>query len=176
MHISDGNVSENVNSTNVLQNHLISSTNVQVDRGSIERVPMDLPDNVTGEFKTYMDFRCITNTSSKQWELQQLAYTGEYGFRKIGDKYLVALGTGYTKTVGDEFHITLDSGIEFDVIVGDLKSPQHTDDTNRYIEKNGNITEFIVDTNILNETALAMGDVSYAGFVGKIIKIERMIE
>ena len=39
MHISDKKVSENVNTT-MLQNQLIGSTNVQVDRGGYERVSM----------------------------------------------------------------------------------------------------------------------------------------
>lgn len=164
MQTFDVNVSENVNSVQ------------EVNRGGYKRIPMELPPETKGEFKTYMDYRCITSTGSPQWELQQQAYTGEYGFRKIGDKYMVALGTYYSETVGDEFHITLDSGIEFNVIVGDIKATQHTDDTNRYIEKNGNICEFIVNTDVLNETAVIMGDVSYAGFEGEIVKIERLVK
>lgn len=47
-------------------------------------------------FKAYMDYRCITDTSSVQYEMQQQAYTDGRGFRKIGDDYCVALGTGFT--------------------------------------------------------------------------------
>jgi hypothetical protein len=176
MHISDVNMSENVKSTNMLQSQLVSSTDVQIERGGYERVSMKLPEDVTGEFKTYMDYRCISDEGSNQFKLQQQAYTDSQGFRKVDDKYIVALGTYFTQSIGDEFHITLDSGVEFDAIVGDIKRNNDTDSTNKYIEKNHNIVEYIVDTDVLNETALVMGDVSYAGFEGKIIKIERMIK
>jgi hypothetical protein len=161
---------------NVNEFYTESGEYIEIDRGSIERVPMELPSETKGEFKTYMDYRCITDESSSQFVLQQQAYTDENGFRRIDDKYIVALGTGYTQTVGDEFHIVLDSGVEFDVVVGDLKDPKHTDDTNRYIEKNGNIVEYLVDIDVLNEIALAMGDVSYAGFEGKVTSIERLVK
>lgn len=176
MHIFDGNVSENVNSTNMPQNQLFCSIDVQADRGGYERIEMDLPENVTGEFKTYMDYRCITSVGSAQYELQQQAYTDENGFRRIGDDYCVALGSAYGTEIGTTYSIVLDSGIEFTAILAECKDNKHTDSTNRYIEKNHNIVEYLVDTNKLNELALNMGDVSYAGFEGKITKIERMIK
>lgn len=176
MHTFDENVSENVNGTNVLQEQLFCSTNVQIDRGSIERVNMELPENVSGEFKTYMDYRMISDSGSMQYKLQQQAYTDENGFRKVDDAYCIALGSAYGTEIGTRYKIALDTGLEFTAILAECKDNKHTDSTNRYISENGNIIEWIVNTDKLNELALAMGDISYAGFKGKIIKIERIIE
>jgi len=175
MHTFDENVSENVNGTNVLQEQLFCSTNVQIDRGSIERVNMELPENVSGEFKTYMDYRMISDSGSMQYKLQQQAYTDELGFRRINDDYLIAIGTFYSENVGDRFIVTLDTGLEFTATIGDIKDNKHTNSTNQYIEKNLNMIEFLVDDNVLCNLALKMGDVSYAGFEGEIVSIEKII-
>ena len=60
--------------------------------------------------KTYMDYRTITDKSSKQYKLQQdnNVYTDDEGFRKIEDKFIVAVGT-YYGTVGTELLIELSS-------------------------------------------------------------------
>ena len=95
----------------------------EVSRGEYERIPMSLPSQTSGEFKTYMSYKAITDTSSDQWKLQQQAYTDSDGFRKVGNDFCVAIGQHYSKTVGDrKFYIKLDSGIEFTAIVsGDIK-------------------------------------------------------
>ena len=74
-----------------------------------------------------MDYRCITDTSSVQYEMQQQAYTDGRGFRKIGDDYCVALGTGFTSGCGERFIIYLDSGYSFSAVVADVKADMHTD-------------------------------------------------
>jgi hypothetical protein len=136
---------------------------------------MDVPYGVDGSFKTYMDYRTITNKRSWQWGLQTKAYTNKEGFRMIDGKYLVAMGTYYSKGYGEEFIITLDSGKELNVMVGDIKADRHTDSTNKYITRNGNIVEFIVDTNTLNGMSRKMGNVSYSGLWGGITKIEKIL-
>ena len=153
-----------------------------VSRGDVNRsyeptyVAYELPTEATGEFKTYMDYRTITDKSSKQWLLQQVAYTDENGFRKINGKYLVAVGTYFAQEVGKELRITLEDQTIIEVIVGDIKDDLHTDDTNRFIPINGNIVEFIVDTKQMSELALKLGSVSVLGLEGKIIKIEEEIK
>lgn len=136
---------------------------------------MALPYGVDGSFKTYMDYRAITNKRSWQWGLQTRAYTNNEGFRMIDDKYLVALGTYYSNGYGEEFIITLNNGKQLNVMVGDIKANRHTDSTNRYIVRNGNIVEFIVDTNMLNNMSRRMGNVSYSGLHGGITKIEKIL-
>ena len=138
-------------------------------------ISMGLPKDVDGSFKTYMDYKKITNKSSRQWHLQQLAYTDSEGFRKFNDSYLVAVGTYYADEVGKEFRVTLDSGIVFHAMVGDIKQDIHIDANNQYVTMNGNIMEFIVDVDKLDELTKKLGNVSNSGLEGSIIKIEEVV-
>ena len=128
-------------------------------------------------FKSYMDYRKITNHDSEQWALQTKCWTDKDGLRRKGDYYVVALGSYYADHIGDRFIITLDTGVEIPVIVGDFKADRHTDQTNRYtLTEDGrkNILEFVVDTQQLPEMARKMGDISYiSGFRGNVRGIER---
>lgn len=136
------------------------------------------PDHIDTSFKAYMDYRCITDTNSMQYELQQMAYTDERGFRRIGDDYLVALGTYYTDQCGDRFLITLDSGVEFSIMIGDIKDDRHTDTSNRYLpmsDSQGNVVEFIVNTDNMESYALQLGDVSILGLEGQIVSVEKIV-
>ena len=148
---------------------------VQEDKELYTYNTLELPTEATGEFKTYMDYRKITDKTSKQWNLQQLATTNEKGFRVFNGRYLVAVGTYYANEVGKELKITLDNGFVFYAIVGDIKMDMHTDANNQYIPINGNIVEFIVDTNKLDPMIKKLGDVSNLGFKGKIVRIEEVI-
>lgn len=134
--------------------------------------------NVNSSQKTYMSYKAITNKASKQYQLQQDAVTDEFGFRRYNDLYMIALGTYYTGyECGKTFRITLDTGITFNAITGDVKSDAHTDKLHQH--RNGNIVEFIVDTNAIPETCSKMGDMSYADnneFAGKIAEIEKLNE
>jgi len=134
-------------------------------------VPMDYESN-TG-FKAYMDYRTITSPSSKQYALQQEAYTDpDTGIRMYDGCYMVALGTFYAQQAGERFHITLTSGVEFDAITGDIKADIHTDTMHQH--RNGNIVEFVVDTRCISRTCKVMGDMSWAGFKGQVAKIEKL--
>lgn len=135
--------------------------------------------NKDTSFKAYMDYRTITDNTSKQYALQGQAYTDENGLRKIGDSYCVALGTYYAKECGENFLITLDTGVTFNVIVSDIKKDIHTDTNGMYtpmLNGNANLIEFIVDTKTLSSRIKTLGDVSELGFEGNIKKIERIVE
>ena len=141
----------------------------------------DIPDYDTA-FKTYMDYRKITDKTSAQYMLQMEAYTDDMGLRKYGDHYIVAIGTYYSDNIGDTFKITLDNDTSFNVIIGDIKADCHTDSQNMYspvYDNNGNlisanVIEFIVDTNKLDRSVKKLGTVSaYDDFKGNIVKIER---
>lgn len=132
---------------------------------------LDLPEEADGKFKTYMDYRKITNKNSKQWKLQEQAWTEGRGFRKIGEHFLVAVGTFYANEVGKELLIEFEDGQQIKAIVGDIKQDRHTDPTNRYVPINGNIVEFIVDVEKLDPEVIRRGDVSWLGLNGKIKSI-----
>jgi len=135
---------------------------------------LELPQASQGEFKTYMSYTTITNTMSKQWALQQLAKTDDNGFRKFNGKYIIAVGTYYAEEVGKELIIEFDTGNCIYAIVGDIKMDNHTDENNQYIPMNGNIIEFIVDIDKMDDLLLKLGDVSSNELRGKIINIEEV--
>lgn len=162
---------------------------VSTSRGKNEEeeqqfVSMSLPDYDTS-FKAYMDYRCITNTASKQYELQQKAETDDLGLRKYGDYYLIGLGTYYADSVGEKFRITLENDKVFYAMTGDIKADIHTDENNMYspvYDSNGkfisaNVIEFIVDTKAMDRKAKLSGSVgTYENFSGNIVKIEKIID
>lgn len=137
----------------------------------IVRTELDLPEEADGKFKTYMDYRKITDKNSKQWKLQEQAWTEGRGFRKIGEHFLVAVGTFYADEVGKELLIEFEDGQRIKAIVGDIKQDRHTDPTNRYVPINGNIVEFIVDIEKLDPEVIRRGDVSWLGLNGRIKSI-----
>lgn len=135
-----------------------------------------VPD-IDSDFKAYMDYRAITNTHSEQYKLQKVSSTDDNGLRVHNGYYLIALGTYYSTTVGERFKITLDTGEELLCEVGDIKGDSSTDETNRYVPINGNIVEFIVDTDKLPKKVRKMGSVSYIdGFEGSVTSIERLAD
>ncbi len=148
---------------------------IQEDKELYTYNTLELPTEATGEFKTYMDYRKITDKTSKQWNLQQLATTNEKGFRVFNGRYLVAVGSYYANEVGKELKITLDNGFVFYAMVGDIKMDIHTDANNQYVPINGNIIEFIVDIDKLDPKTKKLGDISNLGFEGKIVRIEEVI-
>ena len=131
----------------------------------------DTPQN---NFKSFMSYRTITDTSSKQYALQQKAYTGNYGIRMVGDRYCVALGSYYTTKIGTKFDLIMENGSVIKCILADVKADIHTDSTNRITVANGCISEFVVDMSALNRNALRDGTISSCDkqFKGRIKKIK----
>ena len=117
-----------------------------------------LPDKktYTGR-KSYESYTAITDKSSMQYQLQQLAVTNEDAFRMIDDRYLVAIGTYFEAPCGSVIDIILENGTIIPAIVGDIKSDADTDIWHIFTE-NGCATEFIVDAE--NTNAQLTGDVS----------------
>lgn len=124
-------------------------------------------------FKCYMDYRAITNTSSKQYELRQLATTDENGLRKIGDYYCVAMGTFYGN-VGDTFYVQTDEGACWKVILADIKADKDTNSTHQFTKYNGCMMEFIVDTKKLPSSIRSSGTVNGLGFEGNITTVKKI--
>jgi hypothetical protein len=119
----------------------------------------DTPSN--DSFKSYMDYRTITDKTSEQYKLQQeQAYTEWHGIRMVDDRYCVAVGSYYTTTIGQKIDVILENGNVIPCIVADLKKDIHTDSTNRQ-NPNGSIVEFIVDCDVLNQKIQKSGDISY---------------
>lgn len=146
----------------------------------VEEKEYYVPKYVDTSFKAYMDYRAITDESSEQYKMQQNAWTGLDGVRRIGDDICVALGTYYTDGCGERFEITLDTGKTFNVIVSDIKDDQDTDETNRYTmhgegdEARACVVEFIVDIDEIGSKAKRLGDISCNNFEGEVTSIEKI--
>lgn len=135
-------------------------------------VEYEVPEAESGQ-KTFMDYRAITSRTSDQYALQQNAATDGNGFRRINDFYLVAMGTFYSEKCGKTFEIALDNGTVFSVMVGDIKQDAHTDELHQH--RNGNVLEFIVDSDTIGSDCRLMGDMSYTvgmNLHGKIMSIK----
>lgn len=138
---------------------------------TVQAQTYDVPDN--NAFKSYMSYTTITSQSSKQYKLQLQCTTSAEGFRMYGDRYAIALGTYYTETVGTLVDVYLENGTVIPCIVGDIKANKDTDITNKQVPQNGNVVEFIVDTNVMSEDILRSGNVSnISGFEGEIAYLE----
>ena len=111
------------------------------------------------DFKSYMGYKAITNKSSRQYQLQQIAYTDENGLRKINDRYCVAIGSHWNVDMGENFDLVLENGTVIPCVKADAKADRDTDSSNIYTA-NGCCSEFIVDTANLNSVARSSGNVS----------------
>lgn len=119
-----------------------------------------LPEN--SGFKSYMDYRAITNTGSQQFQLQNLyTNTGNYGIRMTDGRYCVAIGTHFNAVIGQYLDLILENGIIIPCVLADVKADIHTESNNIVTLHNGCVSEFVVDTPSLHNTAKIMGDISY---------------
>ena len=150
---------------------------------NITYVSMDVP-YIDSSWKSYMDYRTITNTASDQYKfIHNNAYSDKNGFMRskadpeIGqDYYLVALGSFYGTKIGTKYRITTDKGNVFYAVLGDCKADRHTNSTHQYTTVgNYNIVEFLVDSrNLMHEVKYHGTANRYEPLSGKIIKIERI--
>ena len=131
----------------------------------IEYIEYTIPEN--NGFKSYMSYTTITNKSSSQKELQSIAYTGNYGIRMVEDRYCIAIGTAFNSNIGDCVDLILKNGEVIKCVVADIKADEHTKEDNITTKSNGCVSEFIVDTNKLDESVKKIGDVSFCQEIWK---------
>lgn len=149
---------------------------VEKSKDTMTFVPFGVP-TINSNFKTFMSYTTITSKSSPQYMLQQKAYTGDYGIRMCEGYYLVALGSYYGTEIGSKYRITLDTGYTFYAMIGDCKADIHTDGTNRYVPKNNNVVEFIVDMKAVPKIVTKTGTFSSLDILsGSVSKIEMIKE
>lgn len=140
--------------------------------------------NIDSSFKTYMDYRAITNKNSDQYKfisawgwIDSNGFMRANGERDLGindDYYLIALGSYYGTTIGTKYKITTDIGNVFYGVLADCKDDRHTNNTHQY-SYNNDVVEFIVDTKKLNKQVKVMGSSNvYMPLNGKIASIERI--
>ena len=133
-----------------------------------------LPPGILGIEKLYMPYDSITRLGSAQLELQEYAYTDDKGFRRVGRRYMIALGTYYADYIGQLFIITFSDGTIIECIIGDVKADIHTDKTHRY-SGSDNIVEFIIDLDVLNKRIALDGDIAPLLTESAVICIQEVI-
>lgn len=149
-----------------------------------EYTNLGVPTNVNTSFKTWMDYRCVTDRTSLQYKcIRQWGWRDSNGFMRAtgesdlgidSDYYLIALGSYYGTDVGTKYRITTDEGNVFYGLLADLKADIHTNYTNQY-SHNNDVVEFLVNTDYLRSDVRKMGSADiYKPLKGHIAKIERI--
>jgi len=120
----------------------------------------------TGTFKSWMDYRAITDSSSKQWQLQQSATTDPYyGLRLYGEYVMVAMGPQYGP-VGAKYLIQFQDRSVIKVIISDIKHQGCT-------SSDGSMLEMLVDAKVLPLNIKTSGNFDSV-FHGRIIEIREV--
>ena len=107
-----------------------------------------------------MDYRTITDETSKQYSLQQISYTDYRGLRMLNNRYCVAIGTFFGTEVGQYLDVQLENGVILNCIVSEIKADKDTDEDNIFTTANGCCLEFLVDRDVLNNYVNRKGDMS----------------
>lgn len=155
------------------------NTKLKKENNQLQIKPTTITQPSGKDFKSYMPYTAITNKASKQWKLQQLAYTDTNGLRCIDGRPMVAVGTGWGLSVGNIALITCDNGNKFEVVIGDIKANSHTLADNKTTLSNHCRCEFIVDSKRLNSKVKSSGNVAvlqqYSGYVVNVQKIGNVL-
>lgn len=162
----------------------VYSDEIKLETAKVTYVEYDVPTTINSSFKTYMDYRTVTNQNSKQYELiHNWGWSDDEGFMRCAgerdydiwdDYYFIALGSYYGTEIGAKYRITTDMGNVFYGILGDCKSDKHTNLTHQY-SFNNDIVEFIVDAKKLNKSVKYHGNANiYMPLNGSVTKIERI--
>ena len=163
---------------------LIFSMVMPVSAMEIKYTSLGVPQNLDTSFKTWMDYRAVTNKRSAQYKcIRKWGWCDEEGFMRANAEtslgvethyYMIALGSYYGTTIGTKYRITTDTGNVFYGMLCDVKADRHTNSTNQYA-RNKDVVEFLVDSRKLNKNVKRMGSANtYMPLNGRIAKIERM--
>lgn len=130
-----------------------------------------------------MDYKFITDITSDQYKLIRSGIISicEDGLLRDQDGYIaIAIGSYYSKKIGDRFIITFDNGKQAKFIVCDEKADKDTiNGSNQKFDKS--MIEFIIDVNLAKSgkysDAIVSGNFnSCEEFNGNIIRVEKIIE
>jgi len=163
---------EQLKAEKVKQELVTARANIKVSRSITKQVP-----NTDTSMKSYMSWTAITSKSSPQYKLQHSGkiHTDKNGFRRMGDKYCIAVGTFYGLT-GDFLEVELENGTVFQAVIGDSKANQHTGSQNRQDKANGSVVEFIIDRHTLISSVKNSGNCSSLEGMEGNIKSIKLIE
>ena len=163
---------------------LIVFASISANAMTVRYTPMGVP-AVNSSFKTYMDYRAVTNKASAQYKLiHTWGWSDSQGFMRVtgerelgitNDYYMIALGNYYGTTMGTKYRITTDTGNVFYGILSDAKACPEVNSTKQYGLRNKDIVEFLVNTPMLNREVKKWGSANvYMPLNGSIVSIERI--
>ena len=99
--------------------------------------------------KKFENYTAITNKSTMNYKVTHSTKTttDSLGFRRIENRYLIAVGSGVCISCGTYIDVILANGTVIPCVMGDGKADQHTDSLNIFTCVNANwcCSEFIVD-------------------------------
>ena len=113
-------------------------------------------------FKSYMDYRTVTSTTSLQYQLLSIYGYSDNGFRKVNGRYCIAVGSYFNTTIGQYIDLILENGVVIKCVMGDLKADIHTEENNIFTSLNNCCSEFIIDINELDPYVANAGNISKA--------------
>lgn len=168
-------------------NKLIDAISYETDLNNSTEPNVSSDKGCRSDKKTYMYYTSVTNKSSEQYSFLNSddCYTDfSTGVRMVGNRYCIALGTGYCSKVGTRINLVLENGSVIKCILGDVKSDMHTDSKTHtyhvggyvgdtYYKGDGSVVEFIVDKEVfLDVREDKSGTVNWVdGFDGKVEKV-----
>lgn len=141
----------------------------------VEESCTDLEVPSKNAFKSYMDYRKVTNKKSNQYKQRLEAYTNELGLRMYEGRYCIAVGTYYAKEIGTKLDVFMENGSILQCVVGEFKDDGDTDVNNQQHKDDDSVIEFIIDEKIISKKVIKNGTVSALGgdFEGEIDYIRR---
>lgn len=137
----------------------LSKHKTELPKGKVFQVPSNRG------FMSYMPYslgggRSIFSSRSKQRQIQNIAYTGNYGIRQVNGRYCVAIGSYFTSEIGVYFDIVLNNNTVIPCVLADAKANCDTDSSNIITTHDGSVAEFIIDSSALNSNARRYGNIA----------------
>ena len=112
-------------------------------------------------FFSYMDADCITSECTDQYKMKEGYQLDSSGIWTYDGRWCIAVGSYYTKNVGQYIDVVLKNGTIITGILADCKSDKDTDSTRRQ-NPNGSIVEFVVNESSLSSDVKKHGNCAYA--------------
>lgn len=136
-----------------------SSDSDDSEVGTIDGEIFYAPSGYQSTRMSYMDYRTITDTSSKQYMLQSWYGSTDptTGIRLVGGRYCIALGQEITSEKGQFVDVVLENGLRLHCVLADCKRYCDTVGESGYVGADGGMVEFVVDEDYLPEDVILMG-------------------
>lgn len=121
--------------------------------------------------RTYMRYTAVTSQSSRQYNLLNGPNAKTVnGFRVVGERYCIALGSGYTSKIGTKVDLVLEDGTILKCILGDAKADVHTDaSTHKFQHFDGSVAEFIMGENYRSSSGNVNDELGTSSPIKKVV-------